>query len=59
MYHNIAGAKHPEEDHHADCRPVPQEKAEVLEIDRTMRSEVRTTGKRPREAYCTQNRFYR
>ena len=51
MYHNIAGAKHPEEDHHADCRPVPQEKAEVLEIDRTMRSEIRTTGKRPREAY--------
>ena len=47
----IVGFKHPEDDHHPNCRPVPQESIDGLEIDRTMREDVRRTGKRPREAY--------
>ena len=33
-------------------RPIPQATIDVLEINRNMRSEVRRTGKRPREAYA-------
>lgn len=47
----ITGHKHPEEDHHPDCRPVSRASVDVLDIDRSMRSEVRRTGKRPRDAY--------
>ena len=47
----IVGKKHPEDDHHPECKPVPKEFIDVLEIDRGMRSEVRRTGKRPREAF--------
>lgn len=47
----IVGKKHPEDDHHAACQPVSQGSIDILEIDRGMRSEVRATGKRPREAY--------
>lgn len=47
----IVGNKHPEDDHHIDCRPVAEADIDVLEIDRLMRSDVHTTGKRPREAY--------
>ena len=47
----IVGRKHPEDDHHADCRPVSQTSVDVLDIDRNMRCEVHTTGKRPREAF--------
>lgn len=48
----IVGNKNPEDDHHEACRPVPRESIDVLEIDRNMRSEVRRSGKRPREAYA-------
>jgi hypothetical protein len=48
----ITGKKHPEDGHHADCRPVRQETIDVLQIDRSMRAEIRKTGKRPREAYA-------
>lgn len=47
----IVGQKHPEEDHHVSCQPVSKESIDILEIDRGMRSDVRVTGKRPREAY--------
>ena len=47
----IVGKKHPEDDHQSECKPVPKEFIDVLEIDRGMRSEVRRTGKRPREAF--------
>jgi hypothetical protein len=47
----IVGKKHPEDDHHEDCRPVPQSSVEVQELDRDMRSVIRKSGKRPREAY--------
>jgi len=45
------GAKHPEDDHHIDCRPLPAGEIEVKDMDRTMRACVRLTGKRPRDAY--------
>lgn len=47
----IVGIKHPEDDHHADCKPVPEALINVTDIDRTMRADVRKTGKRPRDAY--------
>jgi len=47
----VVGRKHPEDDHHTDCEPVPQSVALALEADRDMRQTVRSTGKRPREAY--------
>ena len=34
----IIGTKHPEDDHHPDCRPIPQASLDVLELDRDMRS---------------------
>ena len=37
----IIGIKHPEDDHHPDCKPVNRELIAVMDIDRTMRSEVR------------------
>jgi MULE transposase domain len=43
--------KDPEEDHHVDCRPVAEATIDVTEMDRAMRSDVHTTGKRPRDAY--------
>jgi MULE transposase domain len=47
----IVGVKHPEDDHHDDCVPVPQSAIDALEIDRDMRHAVHETGKRPRDAY--------
>ena len=47
----ILGKKHPEDDHHPDCKPTSTVSSTVTEIDREMRKEIRETGKRPREAY--------
>jgi len=47
----IVGSKHPEDDHHADCKPVSDDSIDILDVDRTMRSDIRKTGKRPRGAY--------
>jgi hypothetical protein len=47
----IIGNKNPEDDHHEACRPIAREAIDV-DIDRTVRAEVRRTGKRPREAYA-------
>jgi len=47
----VVGRKHPEDDHHPDCQPLPQSVLLALEADRDMRQNVRSTGKRPREAY--------
>ena len=47
----IIGQKHPEDDHHVDCKPVADEDLDVLDMDRTMRADVKLTGKRPRDAF--------
>ena len=47
----IVGKKHPEDDHHPECQPLPRAEIEAQKIDRSMRASVRATGKRPREAY--------
>lgn len=47
----IVGNKHPEDDHHVDCKPVAEESVEIGEIDRAMRADIHQTGKRPRDAY--------
>ena len=46
----IVGRKHPEDDHHPQCVPVPEHSIVARDVDRAMRCNVRTTGKRPREA---------
>ena len=43
--------KNPEDDHHPDCKPIAESELEAKVLDREMRSAVRQTGKRPREAY--------
>lgn len=43
--------KHPEDDHHADCNPIPEAAVEAIDMQRTMFSDVVKTGKRPREVY--------
>ena len=48
----IVDNKNSEDGHHDDCRPVARESIDVTEIDRCMRTDVRQTGKRPREAYA-------
>lgn len=47
----IVCKKHPEDDHHEQCEPVPQSEIDALEMDRDMRHSVRDTGKRPRDAF--------
>lgn len=47
----ITGNKHPEDDHHADCKPVSDAAIEAIELQRSMCSEIVKTGKRPREVY--------
>ena len=47
----IVASKHPEDDHHANCEPISQSVIDALDVDRTMRSNARTTGKRARESY--------
>ena len=47
----IVGKKHPEDGHHPDCVPVPCGQVDAEQMDRRMRADVRSTGKRPREAY--------
>jgi hypothetical protein len=47
----VTGRKHPEDDHHPDCEPIPEHEVQALEMDREMRQNVRANGKRPREAY--------
>ena len=47
----IVGRKHPEDDHHPDCHPVVESVVEAQELDRQMRSSVRESDKRPRDAY--------
>jgi len=47
----IVGKKHPEDDHHPDCEPVPQNVIDALSIDREMRFAVNSQGKRPRDAF--------
>lgn len=47
----VVGRKHPEDDHHPDCTPLPKDTVLALEVDRDMRHDVRENGKRPRDAY--------
>ena len=49
----IVGRKHPEDDHLVDCLSVCSTFVDVVAMDHQMRSDVKTTGKRPREAYMT------
>ena len=48
---SIVGWKHPEDDHHGDCEPLPEAVVRAEQLDREMRHDVRTTGKRPREGF--------
>ena len=36
---------------HPHCQPVTEASVDVLHVDRTMRSEIKKSGKRPRDAY--------
>ena len=47
----MVGRKDTEIDHHADCEPLPESSILALEVDRELRNDVRSHGKRPREAY--------
>jgi len=47
----VVGRKSPEEGHHPDCEPLPKAAVLAAEVDRDMRHEVRTHGKRPRDAF--------
>ena len=51
-YGRIVVRKHPEDDHHADCRPVSSALFDVVDMDRQMRSEVKTTGKKTKISLC-------
>jgi hypothetical protein len=48
---DFIGHKHPENDHHPSCQPVAEDDVTIMGMDRTIRAEVRSTGKRPRDAY--------
>ena len=48
----VVGRKHPEDDHHTDCTPLPKDAVLALEVDRDMRHDVREHGKWPRDVYC-------
>ena len=43
--------KHPEDGHHDDCHPVPETTVMAIGIEREMRHDVWSNGKRPRTAY--------
>ena len=45
------GKKSLEDDHHTNCEPLPEAVVQAEQLDRYMRHEVRSSGKRPREAY--------
>jgi len=47
----VVGEKHPEDDHHPECRPIPESESLAKQLDRDMRCSVRDTGKRPRDAF--------
>ena len=47
----VKGRKDPEVDHHADCEPFPESVVQAQQLDREMRADVRSTGKRSREAF--------
>ena len=47
----MVGRKHPEDDHHPDCVPIPEAEVTALQMDREMRQEVRRSGKRTRDAF--------
>ena len=38
--HVVVGRKDPEDDHHPDCSPIPEQVITALEMDRKMRNEV-------------------
>jgi len=45
------GRKHPEDGHHQDCTPQPEQEVAAQTAERQVRQDVREHGKRPREAY--------
>ena len=47
----VKGRKDPEVDHHADCEPFPDSVVQAQQLDREMRADVRSTGKRSRKAF--------
>ena len=47
----VVGRKHPEEGHHENCEPLAESVVMAQQADRKMRHIVRSSGKRPREAY--------
>ena len=59
----VPGRQHPEDGHHEECKGVPLADVESRQLDREMRDAVRTTGKRPREAFtdmmCTIPKRYK
>jgi len=47
----VVGCKNPEEDHHEERVLLDENAAKAQEVDRNMRQEVHSNGKRLREAY--------
>src|SRR6185436_12400780 len=43
--------KHPDDGHHPDCVPLSNAVINALEVDQDLRSDVKKTGKHPRDAY--------
>ena len=41
----ITSLTHPDENHHSECHPVAQALVDAEDIDRTMRDEIRRTGR--------------
>jgi hypothetical protein len=46
------GYKNPEDGHHPKCQPQPEAAVRAKQIDLELRSYVRMTGKKPRDAYA-------
>ena len=49
----LTSRKNPDEGHHEDCVPIEQSVVHAQQLDREMRADVRTSGKRSREAFSS------
>jgi len=52
----VVGRKHPEDDHHPDCQPLPQSVTLALEADRDVRQNVRLKSVPERRTPTTQRK---
>jgi len=49
----VKARKNVDDDHHADCQPLPEGVDAAQQVDREMRADVRNSGKRPRDAFTS------